>query len=164
MELKGKSANQISMQKEMKLDFEKFVNSLFKSEQFKTKILKGDLDHSLKVVSSNTSYPDLLVRFTEEGKSTMFGVKCKWIPKLLHTQSWKTPAKIQKLQLFEQETKTPIFVVLGYGGTSTSPEFLYVAPLEKFKQCQVKLTYLLNFKREVPNKEFVFHPDRMVLK
>ena len=164
MEYKGNTEKQIAVQKARKLDFENFVTDLFKSDQFKTKALKREIAQNPSVISSNQSYPDLLVRFTEEGKSTMFAVKCKWNPKLLQNQSWKSPSKIQKLLFFEQETKIPMFVVLGYGGTPVNPEFVYVASLEKLKQCNVKLSYLLNFKRDVADMEFVFYSDRMILK
>jgi hypothetical protein len=164
MDFNIKSEKQILIQKEKKLDFENFVNGLFRTESFKTKALKREIGQAAKNVAGYQSYPDLLVRFTENEKSIMFAVKCKWSPKLLPSQSWKSPGKIQKLLLFEVETQMPMFVVLGFGGTPTNPEQIFLAPLKKLENCMVKLSYLLNFKRQTPEKEFVFDPDRMVLK
>jgi len=164
MEFKAPSEKQILIQKAKKLDFENYVNGLFKSESFKTKALKREISHGTKNVVGYQSYPDLLVRFTENEKSNMFAVKCKWAPKLLPSQSWKSPGKIQKLLLFEQETQMPMFVVLGYGGTPSKPEQMFLAPLKKLENCIVKISYLLNFKRPAPDKEFIFDSDRMALK
>jgi len=164
MEYKNISEKQIAKKKEAKLEFEDFVDSLFKSEKFKTKALKREIAQSQHISSSHQSYPDFLVRYSDGSKSTMFAVKCKWNPKLIQTHSWKSPAKIQKLLLFEQETKTPLFVVLGFGGSPSAPEFVYLARLEKLKECMVKLSYLFNFKRQVTDKEFDFDLERMILK
>jgi len=164
MEFKVPSEKQILIQKAKKLDFENFVNGLFKAESFKTKALKREISHGTKNVSGYQSYPDLLVRFTENEKSIMFAVKCKWSPKLLPSQSWKSPGKIQKLLLFEVETQMSMFVVLGFGGTPSNPEQIFLAPLKKLENCMVKISYLLNFKRLTPEKEFIFDPNRMTLK
>jgi hypothetical protein len=62
-----------------------------------------------------------------------------------------------------EETKLPVFVVLGFGGTASQPEEVYVFPLEKLRCPKLKKFYMENFKRLEVDKGFFFDLEKKKL-
>ena len=62
-----------------------------------------------------------------------------------------------------EETKLPVFEVLGFGGTASQPKEIYVFPLQNLKYGKLKKSYMANFKRMDADKGFFFDLEKKKL-
>jgi hypothetical protein len=148
--------------KEKGNDFEKFVVSKFSRNYFSIKQWQGDKFHEGRFAEAN-QHPDLLMEFHMKDVSTQFAVECKWKSKLTEIHYWAEERQIENYQKFEEETGLPVFVVLGFGGTASQPEEVYVFQLQNLKYAKLKKSYMENFKRPEADKGFFFDLEKKKL-
>ena len=142
--------------------FEKFVVSKFNRNYFSIKQWQGDKFHEGRFAEANL-HPDLLMEFHMKDVSTQFAVECKWKSKLAEIHYWAEERQIENYNTFMEETKVPVFVVLGFGGTASQPEEVYVFPLQNLKFGKLNKSYMENFKRLEADKSFYFDLEKKKL-
>lgn len=145
------------------LAFEKFVVSRFNKEVFALKQWQGDKFHNGRFAEAN-QHPDLLLEFHLKDTKAQFAVECKWKAHLPEEHHWAEDRQIENYRKFADETKLPVFVVLGFGGEPSEPAEVYILPLEKLKHSKVKKHYLNEFKREKAGQGFFYEAEKGVLR
>ena len=135
--------------------FEKFVVSKFSRNYFTIKQWQGDKFHEGRFAEAN-QHPDLLMEFRNKDVATQFAVECKWKSRLAEIHTWADDRQIDNYQKFMEESKLPVFVVLGFGGTASQPEEVFVFPLQSIQLGKLKKSYMENFKRSEAHKSFFF--------
>ena len=111
-------------------EFEDYVLSLFNIQENGMLVLQEwQGDKSLGAIRpESNSNPDFVFRYGEE----QFAVECKWREKLkAELDKDLFPSKrLECYKKFSETRKMPVTIVLGVGGEPSSPELLYVIPLE----------------------------------
>lgn len=154
-------------------EFEHYIVSLFDRRHFSIKEMRSDKGADGRFPESNR-YPDLLLEYKHRGEC--FAVECKWRSRWWSMKSsaapyieWTGAGEIkgkQKIDIYRQygrEKGVPVFVAIGIGGEPSSPEELYIAPLERMRYPRAKRCYLQRFSRPA-DRNFFFDPERKHLK
>jgi hypothetical protein len=149
---KPKTTTELSS-REKGLAFEKFVVGRFNKAYFTLKQWQGDKFHNGRFAEAN-QHPDLLWEFALKGEKHAFAVECKWKAQLPEEHDWAESRQIENYRQFASEIQVPVFVTLGFGGTPSEPESVYILPLERLTNSQVKKSYLEDFKRQEAGKGY----------
>lgn len=123
--------------------FENFVvEMLFSGEGKKLyELSKKTSDYhnrELKVSDETNTDPDLLIRFKKSQKQ--FAVECKyrsflWFDDITNKPfiDWCREDQWINYLTYQQTNRTPVFIVIGVGGTPNKPNEAYCIPLKKIK-------------------------------
>ena len=113
-------------------EFEEFVLELLdvKSGKHILKEWRGDKTLG-EVFPENNCYPDLIVE--EAVKKHCISIECKWRKHLTSVTIMELfdSKNLIHYQQFSQNSKLPVFIVLGIGGNPCEPDDIYIIPLEK---------------------------------
>ena len=135
--------------------FEEYVIKLFSERYFELK----EWRRSEKIIDpfllSTYSNPDLELVFMGV-KKHRFAIECKWKNKFIDGKiAWAPERKIRVYKEFQNKTGMPVFIAIGIGGSPSSPEKLFVTPLDHICKCsEVYESGLIPYKRKPTNKFF----------
>lgn len=103
-----------------------------------------------------TSYfPDLQLSRMNEGKETHIAIECKFRTGLENGfVSFAYDEQLKRYKQFEEQSKIPVIVVLGLGGTPEAPNNVYEIPLAALHQPYVGEQLLEEF--EMESNSFTF--------
>ena len=103
----------------------------------------------------NSYYPDLQLSRVTEGKETHIAIECKFRTGLENGfVSFAYDDQLKRYKQFEEQSKIPVIVVLGLGGTPEAPNNIYEIPLAALHQPYVGEQLLEEF--EMENNSFTF--------
>lgn len=125
-------------------DFEKFVVSRFPS-RFEIKQWTSDKFVEGKYDSHNLD-PDLLIEIVTAKHRYPIAIECKF--HMGFVNDWVFVAKEEQLdryRRFQVEHQYPVYIALGVGGSGSSPEELFMVPVNALKFSSARHGYLLNF-------------------
>lgn len=135
-------------------EFEKYVANIFTTQSPFTIInWTHDQDHKHDgVMVESDKEPDLKIRYKPTGEE--FFVECKFRGHLLSDNKleWCSEYSLKKYQKFSQQH--PVFVVIGLGGESTSPNRMFCIPLTEARWTQLFPSVYLKYERHPPDKKF----------
>lgn len=137
-------------------DFEKFVVNRFSKKYFSIMEWRSDKCVNGHYAESNT-YPDLEM-VLHLGKSDYpFAVECKWRHEFSDNGyiQWCDDSQLERYNKFAQDKAISVFIILGIGGTPSSPTSVYCVPLKAMKYSGAKKDYLENFKHD-NSKDFFY--------
>ena len=106
-------------------DFESYVITIFDKEKFiLTHRTPTDEDTNGRYVRSMV-YPDL--RFREKSTGREFWVECKYRyqPEYDGSVIWCSDTQLKNYLKTQYNTRVPVYVILGMGGSSKCPDVLY---------------------------------------
>lgn len=136
------------------LDFEKFVVKKFNPEFFVLKQWAGDKFVEGRYAES-TLEPDLQLELKLGKNRYPLAVECKWRKSVKGDFiRFANDGQLNRYQEFESRTKMPTFIVLGVGGSPSTPERLYIIPVSAFKNPTQHIDNLINYKRGVDRNFF----------
>ncbi|HST61407.1 MAG TPA: SH3 domain-containing protein [Longimicrobium sp.] len=77
--------------------------------------------------------PDLLVEYREGGERIPFAVECKWRSRYYQTDKlqWGEWRHLNRYRKYAIEHGTPVYLLIGVGGTGAEPRDVYLVPLER---------------------------------
>lgn len=139
------------------LDFEKYVVNKFPKKYYSIKEWRSDKRVNGHYAETNT-YPDLEL-ILHLGKSEFtFAVECKWRHDISGNGyiKWCEESQLERYNIFAKDKNIPVFIVLGIGGTPSTPSSVYCVPLRSMKFNKVKKEYLEDFKHD-DSKEFYYY-------
>jgi hypothetical protein len=144
------------------LEFEKYVVLKFSKEHFSLKNWAGDKYVEGRYAETSTQ-PDLLLDLKVSGKTYPLAVECKWRRKPgSDFIQFANEGQLQRYQAFEIDKKIPTFIVLGVGGTPSSPEAVYIIPVKRFSKYVQYMDNLKSYKRS-GNRNFSYAFDKQIL-
>lgn len=136
-------------------EFEKYVVQKFDQKYFNIKHWAGD-KYVKGYYADTTTQPDLLYEFKLKGKTTEFAVECKWRKQLYKNGiEFAYQQQFERYNDFEKTKKIPVFIVIGLGGESDSPENVYVISLREMKSNFIHMSDLKKYEKK-KNTNFYF--------
>ncbi len=77
--------------------------------------------------------PDLLVEYREGGERIPFAVECKWRSRYYQTDKlqWGEWRHLTRYRKYAIDHGTPVYLLIGIGGTGAEPRDVYLVPLER---------------------------------
>lgn len=136
--------------------FEEFIKNLFNEKSFTLTKWREARKYHNNSIPGDHGYPDLEIMF---GKSTKykFAIECKWRSSFGTGEiTWAKDYEIERYKEFARNTRMPVFVAIGIGGTSDNPEKLFVTPLyDIIDKTKIKESDLLVYKRKA-NRRFFY--------
>lgn len=115
-------------------EFEKYVSDLFPKSKFDIVKTPTKYEDAIDNDIETNKEPDLCVRI----KNTKFRIwiECKYLHNFVKNGeyqniNWTTKNKFDRYKKFESDSKDPVYIAIGIGGTSDNPERLFLAPLDE---------------------------------
>lgn len=131
-------------------EFEKRVISLL-GKEFRIATWAQDGLRSRQEIDLN---PDLEVEHLPS--RTTFGIECKFRSSLFEGNiAWAKEYQPQKYRRYVERTGHSIFIVIGIGGTPSSPDYMYCIPLWEAKYNFLNPDTLKRYRRN-PRRNFVY--------
>jgi hypothetical protein len=138
-------------------EFEEYIISLFNERHFKLKKYRKSEDFNGKYID-DASHPDLEMELVfTVARKYRFAVECKWRREFKTSGyiEWANDAQICKYRIFQDQTRIPVFIAIGIGGTAKNPEKLFVTPLNNIcERNHVHESELILYNRKPTNKFF----------
>src|SRR5688572_13698289 len=133
--------------------FEEYIYKLFNNKVFKVEQWLKAEKFPEGLYKPGHSNPDLHLIFNGKYK---FAVECKWRKEFIDGKiNWADPSKIRRYQKFQNRNRIPVFIAIGIGGTSSSPDRLFVTPLDHISMFPTVFeSRLIPFKRKPTRKLF----------
>lgn len=156
----------LSEQKKKGDDFENYIVTLFNqgSNRFSLKEWRSDkkADNGMYALSNHN--PDLEFEFMDGYRAYPFAIECKWRAKFQGgSLCWAKPYQIENYLNYQKKKRIPVFVAIGLGGDPSSPDQLFVVPLNEIKMYpNVFESYLMRFKRNTSHS-FYYNPRQKML-
>lgn len=113
------------------LDFEKFVIQKFDKKYFQIRNWAGD-KYVEGRYADTTTQPDIQLSLKLGANSYPFAVECKW--RAAPKGDWvrfANEGQIERYKAFAKQENYPVFIVLGVGGKASSPNELYILPIQE---------------------------------
>jgi len=133
-------------------DFEKFITQrLGKNRYFKLKGWRGSTE-TLEGEPLSSQQPDFVYEHVITGAFRRFAVDCVWTDKDedCHIGNFDT------LKAYETENTTPVFIIVGVGGSANKPESLSIVPVREMANATIGQAMLDKFSKSVVTP---FHYD-----
>ena len=94
--------------------------------------------------------------FTLHGTTYNFAVECKWRAKYNaeNKVKWSYKEQLARYRQFAKDKNMPVFIILGIGGTPSSPENVFVVPLASIERIEVSKRWLENYRHDLSKKLF----------
>lgn len=133
-------------------DFEKFITQrLAKNRYFKLKGWRGcNETEDAEPLTSNE--PNFLYEHIIAGKFRRFAIECKWF----ENDENISFANYEAFKSYEAAHETPVFFIVGVGGSAGKPEMLSIVPLNEADGGLISRDKLEQFKK---NTNSPFHYD-----
>lgn len=133
-------------------DFEKYITQrLAKNRYFKLKGWRGcNETENAEPLAGNE--PDFLYEHIIAGKFRRFAIECKWFDNGENI----TFANYDSLKLYGTAHETPVFFIVGTGGSAGKPEMLSIVPLNETDEGHISKEKLEQFSK---NTNSPFHYD-----
>jgi hypothetical protein len=133
-------------------DFEKHVVDLFDQRYFSIVQWTTDINRKHDRFVEADAGPDLMIRYIPTGE--IFYVECKFRSGLYEDKlHWSNPEQLKRYQNFARESRSPFFVVVGFGGVPSDPERMFCIPLEEARYPALYPSVFEKFERN-PEKNF----------
>jgi hypothetical protein len=143
---------------EVGFQFEKFVLRRFRDDYFtllewrSAKQLDGRFPKSCQL-------PDLEFYFQTDYDSFHFAVECKWRANFqFGSVCWAKDSQLLRYKEYQDETKIPVFIVLGVGGESNKPNVVYCFRPDEVDNSTLHKITLDPFRRKNPGDNFFINP------
>lgn len=145
------------------LDFEKFVVQKFDKKFFKIRNWAGDKFVDGRYADTTTQ-PDIQLSLILRGQSYPLAVECKWRsePKGEFIR-FANEGQLERYKAFAKKENNPVFIVLGIGGKASSPEELFVLPVQELKKPVLHKSMLKKYRKNI-DSNFYFEEDLNVLR
>jgi hypothetical protein len=128
--------------------FEAYVVKHFRKKYFTLQEWRGDKYVDGTYAISN-HFPDLEVSFNFKDVNDHFAIECKWRGYFYNESiTWAKDYQIGNYQKYAAKTKLPVYVVIGVAGEPSSPEEIYVVPLNKIKDATLTREELKPYLKE----------------
>lgn len=128
-------------------EFERYVVHLFpKNRNFVLHHWRSD-KISNGVYAASNQHPDLEIIYNDGSTESrkIFAVECKWRARFIDDKiEWASEQQINNYLNYQRETKIPVYVAIGVGGTPSSPSFLFFVPLQEIERYPVVYKSHLN--------------------
>ncbi|WP_250632342.1 TerB family tellurite resistance protein [Rhodoflexus caldus] len=146
----------IDREKQKGDDFEKYIVRKFDKKYFT--LLEWSSDkYTAGVYAKNIFHLDLKLQFKLNNTVKVFAVECKYRSGYYKNGiEWCKIHQFNGYKKFAMETRIPVFVALGVGGTADNPEDLYILPLEKVSDIFLTKEVLFPFKKFKPQERNLF--------
>lgn len=133
--------------------FEDYIVTLFNQKKFRLLEWRSDKKATNGVIPVRSLYPDLEFLYLGK-KSFHFAIECKWRKQfyegLVH---WADNYKIDNYRNFQYQQNITVLIAIGIGGSPSSPEKLFVTPLNHIcMYTNVFESHLMPYKRNPKNK------------
>jgi hypothetical protein len=153
----------IDVKKQKGDDFEKYIVQKFNKKFFRIKEWAGD-KYVKGVYAETTPQPDLLIEFNLKNETALFSVECKWRQNLYKNGvEFASQDQFTRYQNFEKDRQIPVFLAIGLGGKASSPEKLFIIPLNQINSNFIYLKALEKYEKN-PESNFFFDPETNTLK
>ena len=89
-------------------------------------------------------------------KQKSFAVECKWRARYNaeNKVKWSYNEQLARYRQFAKDKNMPVFIILGIGGTPSSPENVFVVPLASIECIEVSKNWLENYCHDLSKKLF----------
>ncbi|MEO5682779.1 MAG: hypothetical protein ABIQ88_09055 [Chitinophagaceae bacterium] len=146
-------------------EFEKFIVSRFNPAYF-TLLHWQNEKQSGNVCPLSNHDPHLVYQFNLQDKTHMFSIECKFREKDYRNKfTWAEPYQLRNYKRFQEQTKMPLFVVIGLGGLPSKPTNMYLIPFNDIEDTTtLKLTRIMDNERTNTATHFFFDPLSGMLK
>lgn len=133
-------------------DFEKHVVDLFDQRYFSIVQWTTDINRKHDRFVEADAGPDLMIRYIPTGE--IIYVECKFRSGLYEDKlHWSNPEQLKRYQNFARESRSPFFVVIGFGRGPSDPERMFCIPLEEARYPALYPSVFEKFERN-PEKNF----------
>lgn len=145
------------------LDFEKFVVQKFDKKYFKIRNWAGDKFVDGRYADTTTQ-PDIQLSLILRGQSYPLAVECKWRsePKGDFIR-FANDGQMERYKAFEKQENYPVFIVLGIGGKASSPEELYVLPVQELTKPFLHKDRIAKYRKKI-DSDFFFDQETKTLR
>lgn len=125
-------------------NFERFVEDvLFPQEQYILVRRTDTFERNVKRFSESTNDPDFVFRCAHTKQE--FAVEAKYRTSLKNGQlSWAKMYQMDRYKHIDQ-TKMPVFIVVGLQGQSTKPDKIYLFPVRRIKYINLNMDIAENY-------------------
>lgn len=139
--------------------FEKYVVSKFSKKYWKIHDWRGDKNLGDRYAETSQD-PDLEMKLSFKGKEYIIAVECKWrrTADSNSTIKWSYPDQLERYRKFQKDKKMPVFVAIGVGGQPSSPDQLYIIPLDKMSGLSIKLDNYSSYSHDL-NKNLFYDTE-----
>lgn len=140
------------------MEFEIWVKDHFNKKYFTLKEWRSDKYDKGTYAESNR-YPDMEWEFHFDKKNVCktFAVECKWRKDFFNESiEWASEENINIYNRFSKERNMSVFVIIGVGGSPSSPAVVYSIPLKALQYPHAKRDYLEKFCMEDLSKNFYY--------
>ena len=122
--------------------FEEWVVCKFPKENYTIKEWRGD-KYIDGIYAESSRYPDLEIELKiNENYREIFAVECKYLSHLNASIEWTSSEKLAIYNKYAEDTKHPVFILFGIGGTPSSPKEVYVVPLQSLQTTTLTIGFL----------------------
>ena len=137
------------------VEFEEYIVSRFSKKYFTLKEWRGDKSSHGVYAQSNT-YPDMEYTFKLHGETYNFAVECKWRAKYNKENKveWSYKEQLARYRQFAKDKNIPVFIVIGIGGTPSTPANVFVVPLASIKNVELSKSWLENYRHDLSKNMF----------
>lgn len=152
------------VEKEAGKQFENYLITKFDREAFGILNWQSDKFYKGRYAESNM-HPDFLIELRSPyAPKTKFAVECKY--RSAYFQGGIELAKdyqLKNYRNFEKENRTPVFIILGVGGSPMAPDEIFTIPLKEILNPFIYKTSLQRYKKTKVNGTFFFDPIKKIL-
>ena len=155
------SVNENDESYEKGVAFEEYIVSRFSKKYFSLKEWRGDKSSNGVYAQSNT-YPDMEYTFKLHGETYNFAVECKWRAKYNKENKveWSYEEQLARYRQFAKDKNIPVFIVIGIGGTPSTPANVFVVPLASIKNVELSKSWLENYRHDLSKNMFFDIPTQ----
>lgn len=136
------------------VEFEAYCRGLFSRKYFEIVMYAKDLRGEASGSADRLYYPDYVIEYKPTNER--FSVECKYRSNMPEDDSpieWTSQRRLEQYLEFSEKEDLPLFVVIGVGGTPSSPERMFCLPLDEADSPAIDACIYLNRERD-PAKMF----------
>ncbi len=143
--------------------FEEYVVRLFNPDYFT--LLEWRSDKRVNDIYPITShFPDLEFYYKSETQEMHFAVECKWRQNFYRgSLDWLKERQLSIYKEFSSELEIPVFLVIGVGGQSNSPNVMYIIPVNEIDSTVLHEMSISPFIRRSPTENFYLNVTKKIL-
>lgn len=143
---------------EIGFQFEKFVVSKFNEDHFTLLEWRSDKQLDGRFPKA-CQLPDLEFYFNSEHQPYHFAVECKWRRYFkFDSVEWATDSQFHRYREYQNQTKIPVFIVLGIGGEADKPNAVYCIPLNEIDNTILHEFAIAQYRRKSHSDNFFINP------
>lgn len=143
------------------VEFEAFILGLLQVQRSDDLVLREwRSDKSLVgVVPESNHYPDLVFRQHFGEHIADFAIECKWRSTFDYKGSlhWTEKTNLENYKRFSVDHHIPVFFALGIGGSPSSPQEVYIIPLDLIDSTTLTKNGVAQYRRPDPHLPMRFY-------